>query len=151
MKVKIVKLNEKAILPEYQTEHAAGMDLHACLDEPVTIKPMERVLIPTGLSIELPAGYESQIRSRSGLSFKQGITMANGVGTIDADYRGEYCVLLINLGDKPFVVEHGMRVAQLVISKYETVVWDEVQILTETSRGAGGFGSTGESRLTKTP
>ena len=126
LSVKITKLKENAILPAYQTEHAAGMDLHACLDTPVTVRPMERINIPTGLSIELPPGYESQIRARSGLSIKYGMTMVNGVGTIDGDYRGEYGVLMINLGSEPFVIEPDMRVAQLVIAKYEHVAWDQV-------------------------
>ncbi len=143
LKVKIVKLREKAILPVYQTENSAGMDLHACIDTPVTIKPLERVLIPTGLSIELPPGYESQIRARSGLALKKGITMANGVGTIESDYRGEYGVILFNISDQPFVIEPDMRIAQLVISKYEHVVWQQVDSLSDTKRGSGGFGSTG--------
>ncbi len=143
MDFKIVKVRDDAVLPVYQTEHAAGMDLCACLDAPLTLKPMQRAMISTGLSIELPDGYESQIRARSGLSSKFGITLINGVGTIDADYRGEYCVVLINLGEKSFVVEPGMRIAQLVISKYEKIEWNVVESLSETERGAGGFGSTG--------
>lgn len=142
-RIKIVKLNPKAILPEYQSQHSSGMDLHACIDGPITIQPGKRVLIPTGLSIELPAGYESQVRSRSGLALKYGVSMANGVGTIDADYRGEYGVLLINLGEDPFIVEPEMRVAQLVISRYEKIIWAESTELSQTDRGAGGFGSTG--------
>ncbi len=142
-KINILKLKRSAILPEYQTEYSAGMDLHACLDQPMTIQPMGRVVVPTGISIELPPGYEAQIRSRSGLSLKHGITMANGVGTIDSDYRGEYGVMLVNISNKPFVVEHGMRIAQLVISKYEHIDWNQVDSLSETQRGSGGFGSTG--------
>ena len=145
LKVKVKKLRESAILPEYQTEHSAGMDLHACIETPVTIKPMGRALIPTGLSIELPVGYESQIRARSGLSLKHGIAMANGVGTIESDYRGEYGVILINFGKEDFVVQPDMRIAQLIISKYEHVDWDEVETLSDTKRGAGGYGSTGVS------
>ncbi len=144
LNVKITKLKENAILPAYQTEHAAGMDLHACLDTSVIVQPMERVNIPTGLSIELPPGYESQIRARSGMSIKYGMTMVNGVGTIDGDYRGEYGVLMINLGSEPFVIEPDMRVAQLVIAKYEHVAWDQVDSLSQTERGSGGFGSTGD-------
>jgi len=140
---KIKKVREGAIIPVYQTEYSAGMDLHACIDKPITIQPMERVLIPTGLSIELPPGYESQIRARSGLSLKHGIAMGNGVGTIESDYRGEYGIILINFGDVPFVVEPNMRIAQLIISKYEHVNWQEVDSLSETKRGDGGFGSTG--------
>ena len=143
MDFKITKVRDGAIIPAYQTEYSAGMDLYACIDKPITLKPMERVLIPTGLSIELPVGYESQIRARSGLSLKYGIAMANGVGTIESDYRGEYGVILINFGDMPFVIEPNMRVAQLVISKYERVDWQEVDSLSETKRGKGGFGSTG--------
>lgn len=141
--VKIIKLKENAILPAYQTEHSAGMDLHACLDEPITIKPFERLAVPTGVAIELPIGYESQIRARSGLSFKYGITTVNGIGTIDSDYRGEYSVLLINLGSEPFLIEPGMRIAQLVIASHEHVDWDEVESLSDTKRGSGGYGSTG--------
>ncbi len=143
LKVKITKLRENAILPEYQSEFSAGMDLHACIDEPITIEPMERALIPTGLSIELPVGYESQIRARSGLSLKFGISIANGVGTIESDYRGEYGVILINFGNASFFVEPNMRMAQLIISKYERVSWQEVDSLSQTERGHGGFGSTG--------
>jgi dUTP pyrophosphatase len=142
---KITKIREGAIIPAYQTEHSAGMDLCACIDEPITLKPLERALIPTGLSIELPPGYESQIRARSGLSLKYGVALANGMGTIDADYRGEYGVLIINFGSEPFIVEPGMRVAQLVISRYERVNWQEVDSLSQTKRGKGGFGSTGTS------
>jgi dUTP pyrophosphatase len=144
LKVKIKKLKPGATLPISQTIYSAGMDLCACLDAPLTIKPMERVIVPTGLSIELPDGYESRIHSRSGLSFRDGISMANGTGIIDADYRGEYGILLINFSDKEFVIEHGMRIAQLVISRYEHVTWDEVEELSETKRGTGGFGSTGK-------
>lgn len=143
MKVKIKKLKPNAILPKYQTDLSAGMDIYACLDSPILIKSMERIIIPTGLSIELPDGYESRIHSRSGLSFKNGISMANGTGIIDADYRGEYGILLINFSQEAFTIEHGMRVAQLVISKYEQVVWQEVEELSETDRSIGGFGSTG--------
>ena len=143
LNVKIVKLRESAIIPVYQTEQSAGMDLHACIDEPKIFQPLERAVIPTGLSIELPAGYESQIRARSGMALKHGITMANGVGTIDADYRGEYGVIVINLSDTAFVIEPDMRIAQLVIAKYETVSWQEVNSLSDTQRGSGGYGSTG--------
>ena len=144
MKIKIQRLRAKAVLPEYQTRHSAGMDLHACIEKPITIKPGERALIPTGLSIALPDGYESQIRARSGLAFKYGIGMVNGIGTIDADYRGEYGVLLINFGNEDFTVKHGDRIAQLIINKYERAEWQEVKELDETSRGRGGFGSTGK-------
>lgn len=143
IEIKIVKLRSNAILPDYQTELSAGMDLHACIDEPITIQPMERMLIPTGLAIELPSGYESQIRSRSGMVLKHGITMANGIGTIDADYRGEYGVMILNISDEPFSINPDMRIAQLVINKYEQVRWKQVESLSETERGTGGFGSTG--------
>lgn len=118
------------------------MDVHACLDEPVTLQPMERTMIPTGIAIALPVGYEAQLRARSGMSVKHGITMVNGVGTIDADYRGEIGVLVINLGQEAFTIEPDMRIAQLVIARYETAAWQEVEELSETTRGEGGFGST---------
>jgi dUTP pyrophosphatase len=140
--IAIKKLKSNAILPEYQTAQAAGMDLHACLDESVMLKPMERRMIPTGIAIALPVGYEAQVRARSGLSIKHGITMVNGVGTIDADYRGEIGVLVINLGTENFTIEPDMRIAQLVIAKYETASWQESDSLDETVRGEGGFGST---------
>ena len=141
--VRVTKLRDNAILPEYQTEHSAGMDLHACLSEPITLQPMERSVIPTGLAIALPAGYEAQIRARSGMALKNGITMANGIGTVDADYRGELGAIAINLGSEPFMIEDGMRIAQLVIARYESISWEQVDSLEETARGAGGFGSTG--------
>lgn len=142
MNVQIKKLKQNAILPQYQTAQAAGMDLYACLDAPVTLAPMERRMIPTGLAIALPDGYEAQIRARSGLSIKHGITMVNGIGTVDADYRGEIGVLAINLGTEDFVIEPDMRIAQMVIAKYEKAVWQEADELDETVRGEGGFGST---------
>ena len=132
-------------MPQYQTTGAAGADIHACIDEPVTMQPMERRMVPTGLAMAIPEGYEVQIRARSGLSIKHGITMVNGVGTIDADYRGEVGVLLINLGQEAFTIEPGMRIAQMVVAKYETVEWDVVTELDETERGAGGYGSTGHA------
>jgi dUTP pyrophosphatase len=143
MEVKVKKLREKATLPEYQTDQAAAMDVHACLDEPMTVEPMERFMVPTGLAFEIPEGYEMQIRARSGLSIKHGITMVNGVGTIDADYRGELNILMINLSKETFIIEPDMRVAQLLISKFEKVSWQLAEALSETTRGAGGFGSTG--------
>lgn len=145
MKIKVTKLHKDAILPEYQTAGAAGADFHACLDEPVTLQPMERRMIPTGVAMEIPEGYEVQIRARSGMSIKHGITMINGVGTIDSDYRGEFGVLLINLSQEPFTIEPGMRIAQMVVAKYERVEWQEVDELDETERGGGGYGSTGHS------
>lgn len=143
MQVKITKLNEQAILPEYQTAGAAGMDLHACLEEPVILQPMERRMIPTGFAIAVPPGHEAQVRARSGLSLKHGVTTVNGIGTVDADYRGEVGVLLVNLGSEAFEITPGMRIAQMVVAKYERAVWAEVESLDETERGTGGFGSTG--------
>lgn len=119
------------------------MDLHACIDEPITLAPLERRMIPTGFAIAVPEGYEAQIRARSGLSLKQGITTVNGVGTVDADYRGEVGVLLVNLGQEPFEIEPDMRIAQMVIAQYQRADWQEVQKLGITERGTGGFGSTG--------
>jgi dUTP pyrophosphatase len=145
MKIEITKIKSEAIIPQYQTAGAAGADVYACLDEPVTLQPMERRLIPTGLAVAIPRGYEAQIRARSGLSIKHGITMVNGVGTIDADYRGEFSVLVINLGQEAFTIEHGMRIAQMVVAKHEVAEWQEVENLDETERGEGGYGSTGVS------
>ena len=133
----------KHALPSYQTIHSAGMDLRANLEAPVTLKPLQRALLPTGLFIELPEGHEAQIRPRSGLAYKHGISIVNSPGTIDADYRGEIKVLLVNLSDQDFVVEDGERIAQMVVAKYERVEWAEAQTLTDTERGAGGYGSTG--------
>ena len=132
-------------LPHFKTEQSAGMDLSAALPEgeEMVLQPMQRALVPTGISMALPAGYEAQIRPRSGLSFKHGVTMVNAPGTIDADYRGEVGVLLINLGHEPFTITRGMRIAQMVIAKHETVSWQAVNDLEDTDRGAGGFGSTG--------
>ena len=131
-------------LPAYATGLSAGMDLRANLSEPVTLQPLERKLIPTGLFIELPAGFEAQIRPRSGLALKKGITVLNSPGTIDADYRGEIGVILINLSQEAFVVEDGERICQMVIARHEQVTWESVDILSETERGAGGFGHTGK-------
>ncbi|MBP5259034.1 MAG: dUTP diphosphatase [Paludibacteraceae bacterium] len=131
-------------LPAYATGLSAGMDLRANLSEPVTLQPLERKLIPTGLFIELPAGFEAQIRPRSGLALKKGITVLNSPGTIDADYRGEIGVILINLSQEPFVVEDGERICQMVIARHEQVTWESVEVLSETERGAGGFGHTGK-------
>lgn len=140
--VKVINQSKHA-LPVYQTEHSAGMDLRANLEAPVTLKPLQRALIPTGLFMELPEGHEAQIRPRSGLAYKHGISIVNSPGTIDADYRGEIKVLLVNLSDQDFVVEDGERVAQMVVARYERVVWAEAEVLTDTERGAGGYGSTG--------
>ena len=130
-------------LPHYETASSAGMDLRANLDLPVTLKPLERAIIKTGLFIELPKGYEAQVRPRSGLAAKKGITVLNAPGTIDADYRGEIGVILVNLSNEEFTVEDGERIAQLVIAKHERAEWVQVTALSETSRGEGGFGSTG--------
>ncbi len=142
MNVKIVNRSEHP-LPAYETLHAAGMDLRASLLEPVELKPMQRQLIATGLFIELPEGYEAQIRPRSGLAFKHGITVLNTPGTIDADYRGEIKVLLINLSDQVFIINAGERIAQMVVAPHSRVKWTPTSELTDTSRGAGGFGHTG--------
>lgn len=131
-------------LPAYETEHAAGMDLRAFINEAITIKPLQRILIPTGLHIELPVGYEAQIRPRSGLAFKHGIGIVNSPGTIDADYRGEIKVLLVNLSDTDFVVNDGERIAQMVVAQHETVSWQLATELGDTLRGAGGYGHTGK-------
>lgn len=140
--VKVVN-QSKHPLPEYATDHSAGMDLRANLDSPIVLKPLERALIPTGLFIELPQGHEAQIRPRSGLAFKNGLTVLNSPGTIDADYRGEVKVLLVNLSNSEFTVNDGERIAQMVIARHETIEWYAVLQLEETKRGAGGFGHTG--------
>ncbi len=142
MKVKIINKSHHA-LPEYATALSAGMDLKANLEEAVTLNPLERKLIPTGLFLGLPEGYEAQVRPRSGLALKKGVTVLNAPGTIDADYRGEVGVILVNVSDVPFVVNDGERIAQMVIARHETVDWDEVESLDETERGSGGFGHTG--------
>ena len=144
MKISVKKLKPNALLPQFATAHAAGMDISACIDEPITLQPHERAVIPAGFAIALPPGYEAQVRGRSGLAAKHGIMPANGVGTIDADYRGEVGVILLNTSNEPFTVEPNMRIAQLVVAKHETVEWKEVEILDETSRGEGGYGSTGK-------
>jgi dUTP pyrophosphatase len=140
--VKIIN-RSKNELPAYSTDDSAGMDLRASLSEPITLKPLQRALVPTGLFIELPHGYECQIRPRSGLALKKGITVLNSPGTIDADYRGEICVILVNLSDEPFVVNNGERICQMVIHSYAKAEWQLVEQLDDTSRGAGGFGHTG--------
>lgn len=142
--LKIEKLPHNKVLPEYKTEGAAGMDLCAAIDEPITLKPLERTLIPTGLKIELEHGYEAQIRPRSGLSIKHGITLINCVGTIDEDYRGEVCVPVVNLSNETYTIEPQERVAQMIIAKVEQAQIEVVTELTQTLRGAGGFGSTGK-------
>ena len=142
MTIRIIN-RSKNTLPAYETAHAAGMDLRADLENTVTLNPMERKLIPTGLHIELPEGFEAQIRPRSGLAFKHGIGIVNSPGTVDADYRGEIKVLLINFSDVPFEINTGDRIAQMIVARHEKVDWQEVEILNETSRGAGGYGHTG--------
>ncbi len=143
MEIKIIN-NSTNELPEYGTEHAAGMDLRANLTEEVVLKPLERKLIPTGLSIELPIGYEAQVRPRSGLAIKKGVTVLNSPGTIDADYRGEIMVIMINLSNEEFVIQHGERIAQMVVAAHEVVTWKVADVLQYTSRGEGGFGHTGK-------
>ena len=143
MIIKIVN-HSKHILPEYATPLSAGMDLRANINEPITLKTLERKLIPTGLFIELPAGYEAQIRPRSGLAIKKGITVLNSPGTIDADYRGEICIILVNLSSDAFVINDGERICQMVIAQHAQAEWLEVSELGETDRGVGGFGHTGK-------
>ncbi len=143
MKVEIINKSKHAT-PHYATDLSAGMDLRANIDEIIILKPLERRLIPTGLSIALPDGFEAQIRPRSGLAYKKGITVLNSPGTIDADYRGDVGVILINLSNEDFVIEDGERIAQMVVAPYTKVVWEEVSNLSETVRGEGGFGSTGK-------
>lgn len=143
MKVKIVN-HSPYPTPAYATPQSAGMDLRAFLDAPVTLQPLQRTLVPTGLYMALPAGYEAQVRPRSGLAAKHGITVLNSPGTIDADYRGEIKVILVNLSDQPFEIVPGERIAQMVIAAHEQAEWEEVEILDDTTRGAGGFGSTGK-------
>lgn len=142
--LKIEKLPHNQILPEYKTEGAAGMDLCAAISEPLELKPLERTLIPTGLKIELEHGYEAQIRPRSGMSIKHGITLINCVGTIDEDYRGEVCVPVVNISNEAYTIQPQERIAQMVVSKYEQAKIEVVTQLTETIRGEGGFGSTGK-------
>ena len=142
MTVQIINKSKHPI-PSYETEQSAGMDLHANIDSSITLKPLERTIIKTGLFIALPPGFEAQVRPRSGLAVKKGITVLNSPGTVDADYRGEIGVILVNLYNEDFVIQDWERVAQLVIAKHERVTWQEVDLLSETERGTGGFGSTG--------
>lgn len=142
MKINVINRSSHA-LPEYETMASAGLDLRANIEAPITLKPLERTIVKTGLFIELPIGYEAQVRPRSGLAAKKGITVLNAPGTIDADYRGEVGVILVNLSNEPFTIENGERVAQMVIARHERIEWSPVEELSETSRGAGGFGSTG--------
>lgn len=141
MKVNIINQSGHD-LPAYQTEHAAGMDLHAVLSQEVVLQPLERTLVPTGLFLEVPVGYEAQVRPRSGMAYKHGITVLNSPGTIDADYRGEIKVLLVNLSNQAYTIQHGDRIAQMVVAAHEQVQWQPVDSLGETTRGSGGYGST---------
>ncbi len=143
MEIKVIN-KSKHPLPQYATAQSAGVDLRANLSEPIVLKPLQRCLVPTGLFMALPAGYEAQVRPRSGLALKKGVTVLNAPGTIDADYRGEVGVILINLSNEEFVIEDGERIAQMVIARHEQAEWNEVEILEETERGAGGFGHTGK-------
>ena len=142
MHVKVIN-KSKHPLPQYETIASAGMDVRSNIDEPITLAPLDRTLVKTGLFVEIPIGYEIQVRPRSGLAFKKGITVLNSPGTIDADYRGEIGVLLVNLSSEPFVIEDGERIAQLVLASHEQASWQEVEILGDSDRGQGGFGSTG--------
>ena len=142
MKVKVINRSANA-LPEYATEFAAGLDVRADVAEPLVLKPLGRAVVPTGLYLEIPEGYEVQVRPRSGLAAKKGITVLNAPGTIDADYRGEVCVILVNLSSEDFVIEKGERIAQLVLAAYERIDWEPVNELASSGRGEGGFGSTG--------
>ncbi len=143
MKIKVINRSRHE-LPQYETPQSAGLDLRANVESPVTLKPLERKLVPTGLFIELPAGFEAQIRPRSGLALKHGISLLNTPGTIDADYRGEIGVIMVNLSDTEFVVNDGDRIAQMVVSKFEQVEWEPAETLADSERGAGGFGHTGK-------
>jgi len=143
LKIKIVS-KSKHKLPAYSTSSSAGMDLRANIEKDIVLKPLERALVPTGLYIQLAAGFEAQIRPRSGLAIKHGISVLNSPGTIDADYRGEIGIILINLSQKEFVIKDGERICQMIIAKHEKVIWDKVEVLEETGRGAGGFGHTGK-------
>ncbi len=142
MNVQIINKSKHA-LPHYETSGSAGMDLRANIDEAIVLKPLDRAIIKTGLFVALPEGFEAQVRPRSGLAAKKGITVLNSPGTVDADYRGEIGVILVNLSNENFTIEDGERIAQLVIAKHEQVIWEQVDVLDETKRGAGGFGSTG--------
>ena len=142
MQIKIIN-HSKHALPEYETPHSAGMDLRANIDAPITLGPLERALVPTGLFIELPIGYEAQIRPRSGLAIKHGISLVNAPGTIDSDYRGEIKAIVVNLSNTPFIINNGERICQMIIARHERVEWLSAEQLTETARGAGGFGHTG--------
>ena len=142
MRVKVINKSGNP-LPAYATALSAGLDVRAANEEPIELKPLGRAMVPTGLFLEIPAGYEVQVRPRSGLAARRGVTVLNAPGTIDADYRGEVCVILVNLGPEPFVIEKGERIAQLVLARHEVIEWEEAAELADSERGAGGFGSTG--------
>jgi dUTP pyrophosphatase len=144
MKIKLKKLRKDVIVPKYQTKHSAGMDLHAAIDKSIVLKPKEIYAVPIGVAVEIPEGYEMQVRGRSGLALRHGVAPAAGVGTIDADFRGEIHAILINNGIADFTIHPGDRIAQAVVAKYERINWDETKELNETERGTGGFGSTGK-------
>ena len=144
MQIQITNKSKHA-LPSYETDASAGMDLRANIDKSITLKPLERTIVKTGLFIALPVGFEAQVRPRSGLAAKNGITVLNAPGTVDADYRGEIGVILVNLSNEDFIINDGERIAQLIIAKHERALWEEVEVLSETKRGAGGFGSTGRA------
>ena len=144
MKIRIIN-KSKHPLPQYATPLSAGLDLRANIDTPITLNPLQRCLVPTGLYMALPAGYEAQVRPRSGFAIKKGVTVLNSPGTIDADYRGEICVIMVNLSDTPFVIEDGERIAQMVIARHEQAEWEETDVLDETERGEGGFGHSGRN------
>ncbi len=143
MKMKVTRLKHNKHLPEYKTEGASGMDLYAATEKPITIKPLERILVPTGIKIEIPSGYEAQIRPRSGLSVKHGITLINAVGTVDSDYRGEVCVGLVNISNEEYTINPDDRIAQMIIAKVEKAQIEVTAELSDSARGGGGFGSTG--------
>lgn len=142
MQIQVIN-KSKHPLPKYETKLSAGVDLRANIDKPITLEPLQRCIVPTGLFIAVPPGYEAQVRPRSGLAIKKGITVLNSPGTIDADYRGEVCIILVNLSSEPFVIEDGERIAQMVIARHEQAEWQLVDVLDETERGAGGFGHSG--------
>ncbi len=142
MKIKVIDRSAHG-LPRYETEAAAGLDVRANIEEPVVLRPLGRAMVPTGLYVEIPAGYEMQVRPRSGLAAKHGIGVLNSPGTVDADYRGEIKVILVNLSDTEFTLQPGERIAQMVVARHERIEWEAVEVLSETARGAGGFGSTG--------
>ena len=144
MKMKIIRMEHNKFLPEYKTEGSSGMDLYAAIEKPITLKPLERILVPTGLKIEIPIEYEAQIRARSGLSVKHGITLINAIGTVDADYRGEVCVGLVNISNQEYTIQPEERIAQMVIAKVEKAEIEVTTELSESERGEGGFGSTGK-------